>query len=77
MIPTGIVLEVLVGLILAVGAFQFTAWYRYQRLKQGSALPPPGFEISDEVNIDPTTGVRQRVWFNPRTGERFYEKLDS
>lgn len=25
--------------------------------------------------IDPTTGVAQRVWFNPETGERFYETV--
>ncbi|OFW75221.1 MAG: hypothetical protein A2201_01820 [Alicyclobacillus sp. RIFOXYA1_FULL_53_8] len=77
MIATGILLEFAIGLILVVAAFAFTAWYRYQRLKQASALPPPGYEATDEINIDPTTGIRQRVWFNPRTGERYYQKLDS
>ncbi len=38
----------------------------------GPALPGPGFERTAEVFDDPTTGVRLRVWFNPRTGERRY-----
>ncbi len=39
------------------------------------AGPPaagPGFERTTEVFDDPTTGVRLRVWYNARTGERRY-----
>ncbi len=31
------------------------------------------FEPTDEVFVDPTTGERIRVWFDPRTGDRRYE----
>jgi hypothetical protein len=31
------------------------------------------FERTDEVFVDPTTGVKTRVWFDPRSGERRYE----
>lgn len=35
---------------------------------------PKGFEMTQEVNIDPVTGEKTRVYFNPETGERFYKK---
>jgi hypothetical protein len=31
------------------------------------------FQRTDEVFVDPTTGVKTRVWFDPRSGERRYE----
>lgn len=33
---------------------------------------PDGFEKTEEVTIDPTDGRRLRVYYNRRTGERFY-----
>ena len=33
---------------------------------------PKGFEKTDEVSIDPGDGRRMRVYYNSRTGERFY-----
>lgn len=35
---------------------------------------PKGFEPTDEVNIDPVSGEKTRVYYNPETGERFYKK---
>jgi hypothetical protein len=35
-----------------------------------------GFVRTDETFVDPTTGIRQRVWFNPHTGERRYQTVD-
>jgi hypothetical protein len=66
-------LEVLLGILVAVIAFQFTAWARRRRAEKIRRTPPPGFILTNEVNIDPTTGVEQRVWYNPETGERWYE----
>jgi hypothetical protein len=66
-------LEVLLGILVAVMAFQFTAWARQRRAEKNRRTPPPGFIRTNEVNIDPTTGVEQRVWYNPETGERWYE----
>jgi hypothetical protein len=34
--------------------------------------PEPRFRRTDEVFIDPSTGVRMRVWTDPSTGERRY-----
>ncbi len=39
--------------------------------RSGERLPP-GFEPTDELFIDPTSGVRVRVWANAATGERRY-----
>lgn len=72
----GLLLYLLVIVVLAFAAFQFTAWYRRKRLEPPSQEgPPTGFEPSEEIFIDPTTGVRQRVWYNNKTGERYYETL--
>ncbi len=33
---------------------------------------PPSFRQTDEVFVDPSSGVTMRVWFDPATGERRY-----
>ena len=38
---------------------------------------PPGQEPTDELFIDPTSGVRVRVWANAATGERRYRREPS
>lgn len=35
---------------------------------------PVGFEKTDEVSIDPSDGRKLRVYYNSRTGERFYHE---
>lgn len=70
-----ILLYLLVLILVAAIAFQGTAWYRRHRLQQKNQAAPSGFEPTSEIHIDPTTGIRQRVWYNPTTGERFYETL--
>ncbi|PEC48659.1 hypothetical protein [Bacillus sp. AFS096315] len=35
---------------------------------------PERFQRTSEVNIDPVTGEKTRVYYNPDTGERFYKK---
>ncbi|WML26194.1 hypothetical protein [Neobacillus sp. OS1-33] len=41
--------------------------------RQGEKVPA-GFEKTDEINIDPITNEKSRVYFNPQTGDRFYKK---
>ncbi|MBX6354134.1 MAG: hypothetical protein IRZ10_12495 [Thermoflavifilum sp.] len=64
-------LMVFLIIIVAVLALVVTEWQRQQRVKQAPNIPP-GFQPTDEVVVDPTTRVRQRVWYNPTTGERLY-----
>jgi hypothetical protein len=46
-------------------------WGKRYRKNHGSAIPA-GFEKTDEVSIDPIDGRRLRVYYNSKTGERFY-----
>ena len=41
--------------------------------RQGEKVPA-GFEKTEEVNIDPVTNEKTRVYYNSQTGERFYKK---
>ncbi|WP_244937459.1 hypothetical protein [Brevibacillus brevis] len=36
-------------------------------------IVPPGFEATNEVTIDPVTQEKRRVYFNPKTGDRYYK----
>lgn len=69
LIQTGIV-------IFAVIAFVF--WDKRYRKNHGLDVPK-GFEKTDEITIDPSDGRRLRVYYNSKTGERFYyeEKSNS
>ncbi|MGG0658741.1 hypothetical protein [Rummeliibacillus pycnus] len=35
---------------------------------------PDGFQATKEINIDPVTGKKTRVYYNPEAGERFYKR---
>ena len=37
-----------------------------------STVPADGWQRTDEVFVDPTSGRRMRVWVDPRDGERHY-----
>lgn len=61
-------LEVLIALL----AVAITYLGRRRRLKKRDDRTLQGFVETDEAFVDPTTGIRQRVWFNQSTGERRY-----
>lgn len=66
----------LLELLAVAGIVGFTVWMRTRRLAARKQGPPPGFVRTDEVFTDPTTNRRQHVWFNPQTGERYYETVE-
>ncbi len=46
-----------------------------KRYKRNNGMEvPKGFEKTDEVSLDPVSGEKIRVYYNPETGERFYKK---
>ncbi|MDF2556774.1 MAG: hypothetical protein K0R71_602 [Bacillales bacterium] len=46
-----------------------------KRLSRNHGLEvPKGFHRTEEINIDPVSGEKTRVYYNPDTGERFYKK---
>ena len=57
------------GVLLAVAVFEVG------RYRSGATDPdrPAGLQRTDEVFVDPSSGQRTRVWFDPTTGERRYE----
>lgn len=61
-----ILVLVIVGAVIA-----FFGWDRY---RGGRKAPsgPDGAAPTDEVFIDPDTGRRMRVWYDPATGRRDY-----
>lgn len=60
--------------ILAVITYVF--WDKRYRKNHGLDVPD-GFEKTEEVIIDPSSGKRLRVYYNSRTGERFYREENS
>lgn len=59
-------------LLLVVSAVAITLWGRRRRLKPKRENPLEGFVKTEETFFDPTTGIKQQVWFKPQTGERYY-----
>jgi hypothetical protein len=61
-----VLVVVIAGIIIAL-----FGWDRYRggrsRVGSGSVAQP-----TDEVFIDPDTGQRMRVWYDPGTGQREY-----
>ena len=67
----GIVEWVLLAVVVAGIIIALFGWDRYRGNRKnagtGSAAQP-----TSEVFIDPETGKRMRVWYNPTTGQREY-----
>ena len=60
--------------VVSGGVLLFAAIFEVGRYRgPGESGPKTGFQPTDELFDDPSTGQRMRVWFDPRTGERRYE----
>ncbi|MFJ8065863.1 hypothetical protein ACIQYS_14630 [Psychrobacillus sp. NPDC096426] len=71
-----VVVGIYIVQIIAVLAFILLGYFIYDkrfRRNHGTKVTE-GFERTEEVNIDPVTGEKMRVYYNPKTGERFYKK---
>ena len=58
--------------VLVVSIF----WDKRYRKNHGSNIPA-GFNETKEVIVDPKSGEKLKVYYNPTTGERFYSKDNS
>lgn len=64
------VLSVLVLIVLAI-----LSWLYYdKRYKKSETKVPSGYIWTEEISIDPSTGKKERVYYNPDTGDRFYKQ---
>ena len=61
-----IIAVVIVGVVIAL-----FGWDRYRGSRK-SASNGQSSQPTDEVFIDPGTGRRMRVWYDPSTGKRDY-----
>jgi hypothetical protein len=68
--PIGGLWALVVGGVLLGAAFFEKGRYR---AREDQAERPGGSQPTNEVFVDPTTGERIRVWFDPNTGFRRYE----
>jgi hypothetical protein len=55
---------VVLGILIAI-----FGWDRYRGNRESSGT---GAQPTTEVFIDPATGKRMRVWYDPATGDREY-----
>jgi hypothetical protein len=68
---------ILTQLVIVVFAvISLLIWDKRYRKNHGSNVPV-GFEKTEEVTVDPNNGKRFRVYYNPKTGERFYHEENS
>ncbi len=61
---------IIVILCILLGYFIYDKRFR----RNHGTEVPPGFQSTEEINIDPVNGEKTRVYYNPDTGERYYRK---
>jgi protein gp37 len=64
-----VVLVVVLVVVLGGAVIAILGWDRYRGAGQKAG---GGAQATDEVFIDPSSGQRMRVWFDPKTGLREY-----
>lgn len=62
--------------IVIIAIVGFVIWDKRYRKNHGLSVPE-GFEKTQEITIDPSDGRRLRVYYNNKTGERFYHEENS
>lgn len=69
-----IVFYILIQLVIVIFAvISILLWDKRYRKNHGIEVPM-GFEKTEEVTVDPNSGKRFRVYYNHKTGERFYHE---
>lgn len=68
-----LLIEICIVIFAVIG---YVIWDKRYRKNHGLGIPK-GFERTDEVMIDPSDGKMLRVYYNSRTGERFYHEEKS
>lgn len=61
-----------IGFVIFV-VIAYFIWDKRYRKNHGLEIPV-GFEKTEEIMIDPSDGKRLRVYYNSKTGERFYHE---
>jgi hypothetical protein len=67
----GIVVIVIIVVVIAGIIIALFGWDRYRGNRKKPA-DTDALQATDEVFVDPDTGGRTRVWYDPRSGRREY-----
>ncbi|MDQ7094635.1 hypothetical protein REC12_13645 [Desulfosporosinus sp. PR] len=70
----GIYLLIDAGIII-IAIFSWLIWDKRYRKNQGTSIPQ-GYVATDEVFIDPVDGKKYKVYYEPTTGDRFYQEVN-
>ena len=62
---------VILAVVIAGTVIALFGWDRYRGSRKGDGSDGAS-RPTDEVFIDPESGRRMRVWYDPRTGKRDY-----
>jgi len=62
----------LIYIVLFISIIIASLIWGQRYIKNHGSTVPPGFEKTEEINIDPSNGKRFRIYYNDKTGERFY-----
>jgi hypothetical protein len=62
------------SILVFIGLAAISWLYYDKRYKKNETKVPSGYIWTEEVSIDPTTGKKERVYYNPDTGDRFYKE---
>jgi hypothetical protein len=65
-------LLLVVYVVVAVAILVAVVMSFFVRRHGESAVPADGWQRTEEVFVDPTSGRRMRVWVDPSGGERRY-----
>ncbi len=57
--------------IIAFAIITYVIWDKRYRKNHGIDVPA-GFKKTKEITIDPSDGRKLRVYYNRKTGERYY-----
>lgn len=57
--------------VIVIVVLGYLIWDKRYKQRSSSDIPS-GYERTNEVNIDPITNRKQRVYYNPSTGDRIY-----
>ena len=65
-----VLLLLILAVIVVAIVVALAGWDRYRPGRD--RLPSAQAHATNEVFVDPETGMRKRVWFDPTTGRREY-----
>ncbi len=63
------------GVLLIIAFLSWFIWDKRYRRNHETNIPK-GYEATEEVFIDPVNGHKFRVYYDPRTGNRFYHNVN-